>query len=265
MQKHRGFTLIELLVVIAIIALLMGILLPVLGVVREQGRRAVCGQNERNTGLGLHMYANEYDGKLPLNEVDRWLFDVSYWTTDIVLKTGAFDRHIFYCPSWRQRDRIIFWRYGENLPLGTPEGYLQPEPQDIATRKNYHRIMGYFWFIDYRDPATGKYRDPPMNPSGPEKEWVRSVIATKQAPALVELIADVTASNGPDRTTADFSTATGGCWSRWQVYDRSNHLKKGNRPVGGNILFVDGHVQWRRFEDMEHRWFRTVSAPSFWW
>ncbi|MFQ6035612.1 MAG: prepilin-type N-terminal cleavage/methylation domain-containing protein, partial [Sedimentisphaerales bacterium] len=90
MNEARGFTLIELLVVIAIIALLLAILLPALSAVREQGRRAVCGQNEKNIGLGLLLYANDHDGKLPLNEVDRWLFDVSYWTTDIILRTGAF-------------------------------------------------------------------------------------------------------------------------------------------------------------------------------
>ena len=72
MDERRGFTLIELLVVIAIIALLMGILMPALSAVREQGRRVVCGQNEKNMGLGLHLYANDNDGKLPLNEVDRW-------------------------------------------------------------------------------------------------------------------------------------------------------------------------------------------------
>ena len=128
MRRKRGFTLIELLVVVAILALLMGILLPAISAAREQGRRAVCSQNEKNTGLGLFLYAHDWDGKLPMNEVDRWLFDVSYWTTDIVLATGAFDRNIFYCPSWPQRNRIYFWRYGENLPKETDESYAAPEP-----------------------------------------------------------------------------------------------------------------------------------------
>lgn len=266
MRNQRGFTLIELLVVIAIIALLMSILMPALGIAREQGRRTACAHNEKNMGMGLFMYAHDYDGKLPMNTVERWLFDVSYWTTDFLLKSGGFDRHIFYCPSWKQRDNIIFWRYGENLPAGTSETYATPEPQDPATRKDYHRIMGYFYFIDIETPS-GKHRDnPPMSPDGQPKEWVRSVITTKRAPAMVDLIADVTASDGPDRELADFSRATGGCWSRWQVYDRSNHLKKGTKATGGNISFVDGHVQWRRFEEMQHRWFwQTYGNPCFWW
>ena len=171
MDRKRGFTLIELLVVIAIIALLLSILLPALGTVREQGRRAVCGQNEKNTGLGLFLYADDYDGKLPMNEIDRWLFDVSYWTTDIILETGAFDRHIFYCPSWRQRDNIIFWRYGENFPAGTPESYPKAEPQDEASRKDSHRIMGYFWFID---TVAGRANPPMSSENSAPKEWVRS-------------------------------------------------------------------------------------------
>lgn len=265
MGDRRGFTLIELLVVIAVIAVLMGILMPALSVVREQGRRTVCAQNEKNQSLGLIMYANDYDGQLPMNEVDRWLFDVSYWTTDIVMATGAFDRHIFYCPSWRQRDNIIFWRYGENLPGGTPEEFERPEPTATATRKDYHRILGYYWLIDFK-AANGKGRtNQPMSPNGPAKEWVRSVARTKAAPADVEMITDVTASNGPDRVKADFTAASGGCYTRWQVYDRSNHIKS-TKATGGNIAFVDGHVSWRSFDQMEHRWFYQVYGnPCMWW
>ena len=262
MRRRCGFTLIELLVVIAILALLFGILMPVLRIAREQGRRSVCGQNEKNMALGLIMYGNDYDGKLPQNQVDRWLFDVSYWTTDILMRSGAFDRHTFYCPSYPGRDRIIFWRYGENLPGGTTEGYPKPEPTDDARRKDYHRIIGYFWLIDYLDGR----REKPMTPEGGQsKDWVRSLIDTKAPPAMVEMIVDSTCSTSGDRQNADFTAATGGVMQRWGLYDRTNHIK-GTKCTGTNVAFVDGHVEWRHFNDMECRWpFQTYANPSFWW
>lgn len=59
-----GFTLIELLVVISVIAVLMGILMPVLGRVREVGQRAVCLSNLRQLTLAWILYAEENDGRL---------------------------------------------------------------------------------------------------------------------------------------------------------------------------------------------------------
>ena len=60
MKQHRhAFTLIELLVVISVIAVLMGILMPALGLARAQAWRIVCGKHLRQLHLCWQMYAND--------------------------------------------------------------------------------------------------------------------------------------------------------------------------------------------------------------
>jgi len=70
MQRHinnrlqrqlQGFTLIELLVVVAIISLLAAILFPVFARARENARRSSCMSNLKQIGLGMMMYAQDYD------------------------------------------------------------------------------------------------------------------------------------------------------------------------------------------------------------
>jgi prepilin-type N-terminal cleavage/methylation domain-containing protein len=62
---RRGFTLIELLVVIAIIAILAAILFPVFARAREKARQTACLNNIKEMGLGMLMYAQDYDEMFP--------------------------------------------------------------------------------------------------------------------------------------------------------------------------------------------------------
>ena len=78
----KAFTLIELLVVIAIIAILAAILFPVFAQAKLAAKKAVSISNQKQLGLAVLMYANDYDDMYPredgctLNDSFNTAFDV---------------------------------------------------------------------------------------------------------------------------------------------------------------------------------------------
>ncbi len=88
------FSLVELLIVIAILVLLAAMVLPMLARSRERTRRIECARQLRQIGLGMMMYANDFDNYLPsiLPSPTRYLeplAELNYVTED----------RLWSCPS----------------------------------------------------------------------------------------------------------------------------------------------------------------------
>ncbi len=114
-MRSRGFTLIELLVVIAIIAILAAILFPVFARAREKARQSSCLSNVKQGSLGILMYAQDYDERLP--SMYRYMpppvgTDNLYWVQDVIAPYVK-NAQVFVCPSKS-------WAYGGARPPTLP-------------------------------------------------------------------------------------------------------------------------------------------------
>ncbi len=259
--RRRAFTLIELLVVISIIAVLMAILLPALGRVREQARQRSCGAKVRQHVLAMVMYADQANNRLPLPEHGGgWFWDVDTSTVNFMLSNGM-TQEMFYCPSNdnQQKNMDEYWSFNTNSWDG----------KRFTSTDNSFIVAGYAYVLDLangqRPPMKRERFDRLDTPALPvEPQWLRTTV-TKQ-PAFRELALDVVLSAreeiSPSYPNGNFAFVAGGMLGDHQVYDRTSHLKTDALPLGGNIGFLDGHVTWRPFNEMVVRY---GSDRLFWW
>jgi type II secretory pathway pseudopilin PulG len=63
-RTRRAFTLIDVLVTLAVVAILISLLLPSLGRVRETAHQVICRSNVRQIGIGISMYAEDNTDRL---------------------------------------------------------------------------------------------------------------------------------------------------------------------------------------------------------
>jgi len=108
LERHRGapldafraFTLIELLVVIAIIAMLAGLLLPVLGRAKESARNVSCMNNLRQIAIASVTYSLDERGHLPWFRT--WLYSKPGDLTTGRLYPYLKSKPVYLCPTDKQ-------------------------------------------------------------------------------------------------------------------------------------------------------------------
>jgi prepilin-type N-terminal cleavage/methylation domain-containing protein/prepilin-type processing-associated H-X9-DG protein len=217
-----GFTLIELLVVIAIIAILAAILFPVFAQARAKARQTACLSNLKQIGLGVMMYAQDYDEVLPGNDPDNG------------------------------------YAAGHNQNLGWNAPYNAAVPQ---TRRNWAReIQPYIknfgiYVCPSATPRSGfNGGNPPFNecnkaqfPQCQDTSYALNGITDSRALAVIPTPADIiylrefsiysrTAQSRPRRSSA---TAT--------TFQEFNHiLYDFIHNEGSNLLYCDGHAKWAK-------------------
>jgi prepilin-type N-terminal cleavage/methylation domain-containing protein/prepilin-type processing-associated H-X9-DG protein len=238
-MRRKAFTLIELLVVIAIIAILAAILFPVFAKAREKARQASCMSNEKQIGLALQQYAQDYDETY----CGAWkpgAYGSRVGFAELVYPYVK-SAQVFICPSsghdQSQMVRWYYWDWGSNG---------QPVNPDVQAGTSY----------SYNGLASN-------NPSiGTTQAWndaIGAPMAAVQEPAATIQVYE-----------GRWELNVWGVWDtdvvgnyyglQWNGNVENPGRIAKNHTDGYNILWYDGHVKWVQHSNARD-WYLIKPGP----
>lgn len=219
----RGFTLIELLVVIAIIAILAGILFPVFAQARAKARQSACLSNEKQIGLALLQYAQDYDESYPAGRENVYGRGWAAQTAPYVKS-----KQVFTCPDdpTEASGKNVAISYGMNIFIvnGTPPGFASTDGSILANHRAPSKTVMLFEVVGVAADVSDPTEDLSTTGQGGDDG----------GPGWMDLAGgkyDTGIMGVPPRV---FPAGM----NYWR--DRT----KGRHNRGSNFLFADGHVKW---------------------
>ena len=247
-RRTSGFTLIELLVVIAIIALLIGILIPVLAEVRNSSRKVICLSNIRQISTGFGAYLNTFDGVYPFQDDEQGFMTTLGDPIDDCARRGpGRGNEIIALRLAPFLGDPLVWEQGVDLD-GNPSFDRNGCPTRVYTQSGVFSCPSAEWYANRLGNASKPlsyeyswsfYTDPKVV-SEPRSQFEFTVFAYPNAPQRASNVSFPAQKIMYGESSDNHDIQEEGVSQNW--YD----------PVGSrNFLFADGHVS--RHEMMEIR------------
>jgi prepilin-type N-terminal cleavage/methylation domain-containing protein/prepilin-type processing-associated H-X9-DG protein len=248
----RGFTLIELITIIAVVAVLSAVCLTALANAKSQTKIAQCASNLRQFGVAMQIYAGEFNDRLPSSNYGFYMSDLDVSVADFMVRLNTNFQKSCYCPGTAPRfsdaDNLRLWMWGGGS----------------------YRTLGYAMTLPNSSALLGTNSNPTLTPQtmtfGPVVQ--PPPILSQRVLLADETLSLTTQHNPSQRDTYEYVNITGGSYPVPLI---SAHLN-GRLPVGGNLTMLDGHVEWRKFENMTVRGYGGAgggrdngTSPTFWW
>ncbi|HEX5322677.1 MAG TPA: DUF1559 domain-containing protein [Capsulimonadaceae bacterium] len=237
---NSGFTLMELLAVLAIIAVLAAMLFPVFVTVREKGRAASCLSNEKQLGLEMLAYTQDFDERFPSGILPSWA--TAFWAGEGwagQCRDYISSPAILVCPddTTTSQDRNGYVvSYGYNLNLVQGGGFFEvPASRGRAIEALASPQKTVLLF-----EVSGVDANVADGMEGAEAGGSPADYFSASSNGLDNrLYAYKDASTGPDN-----QYATGYLGGRPPSPPSQFHHAQGRHSGGSHYLLADGHVQW---------------------
>lgn len=232
-SKRYGFTLIELLVVIAIIAILAAILFPVFAKVREKARQTSCLSNQKQIGLALLQYVEDYDENGPLIS-DLYGQNEEFYVVSAKLNPYVKSFAIFKCPDSPYAEGASQYQATQN-----PWTNWMSNPSDPCLDLGTSKVGAAGFYSDIY-PATDYRYNESLKPSQSTGCAIAGNV-NDTTYALTYNNANIT-SYAKAVFVTDLPTSN----DDWPFYLPGN---QGTGPMGRhtngcNVGFMDGHAKW---------------------